>query len=385
MKIATNIHRDAFGGITISNLALFDWLEDKDDTIVGIEYLTTRAISGAVIFRRFDPSFFSHHIINGLDIFTKYPWTTTTRLRKKWAVLIEATKEVLRQTAPDVVLVNGTYFAPLILGQAAHELGIPIVLRYAGVLKREVEHENFFVRRRLFAHERWLALHAARLIFPSALCRQVVEKEILKHPATDGVVIPNPATAQEISGTRRGRRNRRFTIATIGRWSRNKNFQAFVAMHRALLRAPWPHRAILVTSFRDKQFDVPETIEWKEPMSQDALHAFYRSMDLLVVPSRFETFCNVAAEALVNGTSVLVSKNVGLAEGLKKVGLGRMVIDSFDDPEKVSTAVRRLAKTRVTAKEQAMVRAWLDPHSVHERILHVLAGVLSPKEDFPPH
>ena len=136
MKIATNIHRDAFGGITISNLALFDWLEDKDDTIVGIEYLTTRAISGAVIFRRFDPSFFSHHIINGLDIFTKYPWTTTTRLRKKWAVLIEATKEVLRQTAPDVLLVNGTYFAPWILGQAAHELGIPIVLRYAGVLKR---------------------------------------------------------------------------------------------------------------------------------------------------------------------------------------------------------------------------------------------------------
>jgi hypothetical protein len=51
MKIATNVHRDAFGGITISNLALFDWLEGGEDTIVGIEYLTNRHATAAVIFQ----------------------------------------------------------------------------------------------------------------------------------------------------------------------------------------------------------------------------------------------------------------------------------------------------------------------------------------------
>lgn len=58
MKIATNVQRDAFGGITISNLALFDWLQDKDMTIVGIEYVNARHFMGAIIFRHYLPSFF---------------------------------------------------------------------------------------------------------------------------------------------------------------------------------------------------------------------------------------------------------------------------------------------------------------------------------------
>ena len=83
MKIATNVHRDAFGGITISNLALFDWLEDKEDTIVGIEIITGRHILGPVIFRRYLPSFFSHHIINGIDVLPRHSWEKMGNIKKK--------------------------------------------------------------------------------------------------------------------------------------------------------------------------------------------------------------------------------------------------------------------------------------------------------------
>lgn len=193
MKIATNVHRDAFGGITISNLALFDWLKDKEDVVMGIEIITARHLLGAVIFRHYSPSFFQHHIINGIDIIPSFSWEKHGNLRKKWSILVEQTKDVLRNESPDVVLINGTYNTPWILAQAAKELGIPIVLRYAGVLKKEVNHKGFFVKRRLLVYEKWIASSATRIIFPSHVCQRVVEKEVLKRSVKNSIVIPNPA------------------------------------------------------------------------------------------------------------------------------------------------------------------------------------------------
>jgi glycosyltransferase involved in cell wall biosynthesis len=374
MKIATNVQRDAFGGITISNLALFDWLENTDDTIVGVEIVTSRHILGAIIFRRYQPSFFSHHIINGLDVIPRASWEKIGNLKRKWRVLIETTKNVLRQEVPDVVLVNGTYYASWILAQAARELGIPIVLRYAGVLQREVQHKNFFVRRRLLAHEQWLASIADAVIFPSALCCRVVEDEIVGRKIENGSVIPNPTKSIAI---RSRKPNGRYTVAAIGRWTRIKNFQAFVALHEYLLAKRWPHRAIMVTSRIEEGFGIPETVERRASMSQEDLRSFYRSIDLLVVPSHFETFCNVASEALLNGASVLVSENVGFAEILRKAGLGRMVIKSFDNPAEVAKAVKRISKKKLTKQERDRVAALVDPQVVHEEIIEVLSNVLT--------
>lgn len=132
----------------------------------------------------------------------------------------------------------------------------------------------------------------------------------------------------------------------------------------------------MVSSYKDERFYIPETVEFKAPMSQDELRAFYHSIDLIVVPSHFETFCNVAAEALVHGTSVLVSENVGFAEVLRKTGLERMIISSFDDPDEVAGAVQKLAKARLSQKERDAVARLLDPQEVHQDILSVLSGVL---------
>lgn len=373
MKIATNVNRDAFGGITISNLALFDWLEDKNDTIVGIEMVTARHILGPTIFRHYLPSFFTHHIINAIDIIPNHSWEKRGDPRKKWGVLIESTKDILRQEQVDMVLVNGTYSAPWVLAQAANELGIPMVLRYAGVLQREIFHKNFFIKKRLLQYEKWLVTSASAIIFPSDICRKVVEKEIINGKAKNWSVIPNPVRKCKRNILKR---NGRYIIAAIGRWTPIKNFQAFIALHNELLREEWQHRAIMVTSCWDEKFGIPETIERKDPMSHEDLFNFFRSTDLIVIASHFETFCNVASEALVNGTSVLVSKNVGISEVLIKAGLKRMVIDSFDDPVKVAEAVKRIAKKRMSEKEIKKIVLLLEPQEIHQKIINVLRGVI---------
>lgn len=373
MKIATNVHRDAFGGINISNLALFDWLKDRDDAIVGVEVIIGRHILGPVMFRHYLPSFFRHHIINGIDIIPRFPWEKRINPRKKWKVLIETVKQILRQEAPDVVLINGTYYAPWILAQAAADLGIPIVLRYAGVLQKEVGHKNFFVRRRLLAYEKWLASIAAAIIFPSDICRKVVENEILGHPHKKSFIIPNPAAPRKVYVRPK---NGRYILAAIGRWTPIKNFQSFIALHNELLRHDWQHRAVMVTSHQAERYSIPETVERKDSMSHEELLKFYRSVDLVIVTSHFETFCNVAAEAVVSGTSVLVSKNVGFSEILIKAGLKRMVIDSFENPKKVAEAVKGLAKTKLSQKEIRAVAGLLDPHLIHQRFVGVLERVI---------
>lgn len=320
--------------------------------------------------------FFSHHIVNAIDVAARYFWEKHRNMRKKWGVLIETSKDILRREAPDVVLINGTYSYPWMLAQAAHELGIPIVLRYAGVLQKEITHKPYFVRRRLLAYEQWIASAANAVIFPSTLCRTVVEDEITESPIRHGVIIPNPVSVPMTLRAKKLRKSRH-VMAAIGRWTAIKNFQAFLKLHEQLTEELWPHRAIMVTSFWDERFGITETIERREQMGQEELQTFYQSIDLLVVPSHFETFCNVAAEALMQGCSVLVSDNVGFSEVLRQAGLERMVIPSFDDPTAVAEAVKKLSKTKLTKTELKAVTRILDPQEVHEHIVRVLEQVVA--------
>lgn len=378
MKIATNVQRDAFGGITISNLALFDWLESGNDRIIGIEFTGSRRNRSAEIFRKYNPTFFRHHIISAFDLLKAYPWTKRINeswLRKRWAPLLEETRNVFREERPDVVLINGTYFAPWILAVVAKEMGIPVVLRYAGVLQRESAHYKPHELRRLLAYEQQIVNAADTILFPSTLCKTVVESEIVNRKLEHSFIIPNPATPPE---NLRRILSRVPRIAAIGRWSYIKNFQAFGALHQELLRNRWKHEAILLTSSGSKIDDlIPSTVQRVEPMQKEALSRFYRKINLVVVSSRFETFCNVAAEAVLSGTPVLVSENVGFAEFLRIAGMEDMVIPSFDDIPLAAKRVKQLCKRKISKKEHEAMCVLLDPHRVHHLMLEIIRGAIN--------
>jgi len=303
-------------------------------------------------------------------------WEKRGDARKKWGVLVETTKRILKQEKPDVVFINGTYNLPWILAQAAKELQIPTVLRYAGVLKREAEFKNFFVRKRLLSYERWLASFADRIIFPSKVCQKVVEKEILKSQIKNSVIVPNPINKIRINlNNKKSLKNKKLTIAAIGRWTSIKNFPAFINLHEELLKIQ-DHRAFLVTSYWDKNFPFPKTLERVDPMSHEDLLDFYKKIDLLVVTSSFETFCNVASEALSNGVPVLVSKNVGFSEVLIKAGLGRMVIDSFDDLSRAAKIAKDLMSKKPSLQEIKKVTMLLDSEINNRLIYNELKKVI---------
>lgn len=77
-------------------------------------------------------------------------------------------------------------------------------------------------------------------------------------------------------------------------------------------------------------------VEWREKSTPDEVAAAMRRAALVVVPSRRETFCSVAVEALASGTPVIATRCGGPDEYLTP-DLGRLV--PVDNPAALAEAI----------------------------------------------
>ena len=68
-------------------------------------------------------------------------------------------------------------------------------------------------------------------------------------------------------------------------------------------------------------------VEFREPVPARVLADWYRAADLVVVPSRSESFGFVAAEAVASGTPVLASQVGGLTHIVRPGESGVLVAD----------------------------------------------------------
>ena len=64
-----------------------------------------------------------------------------------------------------------------------------------------------------------------------------------------------------------------------------------------------------------------------KPIKNDLLPEFYQSTKIILCPSYFETYGNVAQEALACGTPALINKNMGVAETYRCLGLDELIVD----------------------------------------------------------
>ncbi|WBB50679.1 glycosyltransferase family 4 protein [Verrucosispora sp. WMMA2044] len=92
------------------------------------------------------------------------------------------------------------------------------------------------------------------------------------------------------------------------------------------------------------------------PLVGDRLHAAYAAADLLVHPSRGETYGMVVTEALARGVPVLATAVGGLPDALGRTAAGDRpgLLVPPDDPTALATALRR----------------WLDDAALREQLRH---------------
>jgi len=375
MKIAINLTRDYVGGITTSNLSLMHHLHKQDYEFVGVELTGKMYMKGPTLFRPFAPELFDHHIINihHLPIHKAVTSKTTLHsLKRHYQDAIDLTRNILRETKPDVVFLSGTYYIPWIISVAARLEKIPIVLWYSGILTKETEHTTPEKRKFYAKMEYDIASSASATIFPSKLCKTVVETEVLKKKIKYAFVIPNPLPnlfTESVPVNDTLERN----ISAVGRYTKIKNFDRFFDLHKILKKQNWAHTASFVTNVDISPKVVPKTIDILPPMTPEGLKSFYLSQGLIVCPSNFETFGNVPMEAVSLGIPVLVNDTMGCAEILCKAGLTNMII-SFNDLEKVAERVKELCGQSILPKQMNAIRRMLDPHLINEEIRAVISA-----------
>jgi len=330
-------------------------------------------MKGAIIFRNFAPEVFDHHIINihDLPIIKIMKKSHTIKdIERAYKEPIRIIRNILKKEKPDVILLSGTYYLPWLISIAAEQEGIPIVLWYSGVLTKEVEHYSKKLRKLFSLMEKSIVARSSSVIFPSKLCKDVVEEIVVKKKIKKSYVIPN-AVASTFIDPCAVDYSVESRIAAVGRYSKIKNFDKFFELHKELLKRRWRHTASFLTKQNAVIKKIPKTIEVLPPMNVEGLKKFYISQGLIVSPSIFETFGNVPMEAVCLGIPVLVSDNMGCAEILKKVGLENMVI-SFDDINKVADRVQELCGQSILPRQLNAIRRILDNKFISEEIGAVL-------------
>lgn len=281
---------------------------------------------------------------------------------------------------PDVVLLHGTYSLPWCMMRAARRARVPFLVYYHGSLTKETEHWTQSRAKRLIQMmERSFYSPSAAYVFPSRLVKHFVERHVFKHSIARkyALVLPNPVP-QEFFDVRAKKQSGR--VAFVGRWTQIKNTEFLERFVRINARYGKPFALHILTDARGRteakrilgeRAVVRESISQPRDMAQ-----FYADMGALICPSFFETYGNVAQEAIAAGTPAFVGKNTGVSEILTEIGLQKYVID-FSDYTKVFKTVRSQSTARISARARSRLAQLAHPQVVHTALLTHIHKFLS--------
>lgn len=106
------------------------------------------------------------------------------------------------------------------------------------------------------------------------------------------------------------------TVLYVGRLSKDKGFPLFLEAQRALWRKKNTNCLIagdgpLSPQALELQREFPQKVRFLGYLPKQTLAVLYASVDVFIMPSRYETFGLAALEALSSGTPVIFQRNLG--------------------------------------------------------------------------
>jgi glycosyltransferase involved in cell wall biosynthesis len=220
---------------------------------------------------------------------------------------------------------------------------------------------------------RYYVRHSAAIILSSELERldsRLDHATVIAHPVFDERRAFEPPTAHAADDP--------ITIGFLGRFHKKKNLHLLID---AMALAPAIHLRIGGSGNPDftrslearvERHRLGERVTWLGFVAAEAKHDFYRSVDLIAMPSQFECFGLVGAEAMAEGVPVLVSPTVGIAEDVSAGECG-LVIPAR--PDAIGVALARLkrpmlAEWGAAARQVALGHYSLSAHGERLKALY---------------
>ncbi|HYD91220.1 MAG TPA: glycosyltransferase family 4 protein, partial [Flavobacterium sp.] len=367
MKILTNIQFAKVAGIaqTLSSFVKFvDGRKKSEVQIVGVDVNASNSKSDQ--YKVTEGNFSLRQIALPMPSMSDIIKTSDSihEFKESYEVVIEAYAQAIREEKPDMVLLNGTYYLPWCLFMAAERLNIPTVLHYHGILSKETEHWDEKPRKLFQDLERCFDSKKLFYIFPSDLTKQIVENEVFGHKVKKSSVLPNPIPLHFFDS--KGKKNKK-TLGMVGRWTRIKNPLFFKSLAKYNQKKGSKFNINIVSDIKrgskDWQ-DLSGLVNFKRPVDNSKLTKLYQDMSVVLCPSYFETYGNVAQEAIATGVPALVSSNMGVAETFRKVGLHDWVVD-FDSMKDIYKKIEQVSKEDVPESSRNMMKEMYSPDVLH--------------------
>jgi hypothetical protein len=252
---------------------------------------------------------------------------TLEQVEEAYEEIIQLYQRAIKRENPDIILINGTYFMPWCLLLASEREGVPAVLHYHGVLTKETQNWKKHARKIFLEMEKSFDKKKLFYIFPSKITKDVVEKEVFFHKIKKYTILPNPVPEHFFLGTGKPKNK---NIGIVSRWSRIKNVRFYEELAEYNYKNGNKFVVNIITdlSVDSKRYkSLSKLVKFHKPKTNKNLASFYRKMDVIISPSHFETYGNVAKESVASGTPAIVNPNMGVAETFQSLGLNNWVID----------------------------------------------------------
>lgn len=247
----------------------------------------------------------------------------------------------------DVVHIHGIWGAALVSGLlAASAARVPVVVTaHESLTAFDVDNSRSETRRRQKLAVKRLYVRLTRLFL---LTSQLETRESLVQVPPDRLStihypvfddrLPLPAPKPV------GRRPE-LRVGFLGRIDRKKNLPLLI---EALADLPAHVRLMVAGDGEDEyvrparqhadQLGVNHRVDWLGFVSRDERAAYLDELDVLAMPSRFESFGMSAAEAMLQGRPTIVSDRTGIAEVISRRGGGIVVAPTRVE---LAAAIRR--------------------------------------------
>src|SRR3989339_522720 len=198
-----------------------------------------------------------------------------------------------------------------------------------------------------------------------------VEKEVFKHKIKKSAIIPNPVPEyffeQEYKAENKN-------IGIVSRWTGVKNvrFCEKLAIYNNENGNRFVVNVITDLDKNNKRYkELAKLIKFHKPRSNEKLAIFYKNMGVVISPSHFETYGNVAKESIATGTPAMVSLNMGVSEAFKNLGLHDWIIN-FDSVEEVYGKIENVMGERVRGNVKDKMKELYAPCKIFKKMVSVL-------------
>ena len=264
-------------------------------------------------------------------------YISLTEIENDFAELISTLKYILTSEKPDLIILNGTWLMPWSLMKAAQWMNIPIIVYYHWSITAEEKQQIVKGKANILnAFEESFLREDSGFVFPSELLRGIVSKKFWVYvESLHYKIIPNSVPlyffdSQKLSVT--DSRNKKIRVGFVMRWCNVKNKDFVIQFIEYIRSHDLNYTVYLIT---DKEEIAMKDIGWiseniiiHTQLEYKELAIFlHECVDIIICPSKFETYGNIAQEAIALGTPVILSKNMWICETFETIWMHSSVVD----------------------------------------------------------